>query len=131
MPKRLRRYDERLATHGLQTVILIRATLFLAPPAHWLLGLSQVRFTQFLLGTAIGFLPGIALLTYLTVSLGESLGEWIEKRPPGTLAAIIIAIVVFVRIRRRIARRREGRESASGEAESATGNSVQTTASDP
>ena len=85
---------------------MIRATLFLAPPAHWLLGVSKVRFAPFLLGTAIGFVPGIAVLSYLTVFLGESLGEWVGKQPPGFFAAIILAILVAVGIRRWIARRR-------------------------
>lgn len=112
MPERLRRHDEQLATRGLRTVILIRLTLFLAPPAHWLLGMSQVRFPTFVLGTAIGFMPTIALISYVTVFLGQSIGDWLENRPPGTFAVAIIAIVVVVRVRRRIAARRAERNAA-------------------
>lgn len=115
LPDRFRMYDERLASHGLRTVILVRVMLFLAPPAHWLLGLSQVRFAPFVLGTAIGFVPGIAFAAYLIVFVGESLGDWFSNRPPGLFAAIIIGLVVANRIRRRIAKKREATEQASGD----------------
>lgn len=100
MPERLRRYDEGLARHGLRTVILIRLTLFLAPPAHWLLGLSQVRFGAFVLGTAIGFLPGIALITFLIVYLGESFAQGLGKWPPWLFAGVAVAILLALRVRR-------------------------------
>jgi uncharacterized membrane protein YdjX (TVP38/TMEM64 family) len=114
LPDRLRRYDEQLATHGLRTVILVRVMLFLAPPAHWLLGLSQVRFAPFVLGTAIGFVPGIGLAAYLIVFVGESLGEWISSLPRGSIAAVIIGLVVANRIRLQIAKRRKNSEPDSG-----------------
>lgn len=113
MPERLRRFDDRLATRGLQTVILVRLTLFLAPPAHWLLGISKVRFPAFVLGTAIGFAPGIALLSYLTVFVGRSIGAWVEELPPGTILALLVALFVFVRWRRSSRERRTAAEAAA------------------
>ncbi len=118
LPERFHMYDERLANHGLRTVILVRVLLFLAPPAHWLLGLSKVRFPTFVLGTAIGFIPGIGLAAYLIVFVGESIGDWLSDRPPGLFAAIIIGLVVANRIRLRIAKKRElaaRGESSDGE----------------
>ena len=107
LPRRFRRYDERLASHGLQTVILVRLTLFLTPPAHWLLGLSQVRFGTFVLGTVIGFIPGIAVTTYLIVFVGESMAQWLQDRPPGFFALISVCIVVAIGIRRQIVGKRK------------------------
>ncbi len=75
LPERFRRYDARLAEHALATVILVRLLFFLAPPAHWVLGLSSVRVRIFLLGSAIGYVPGIALLTFV----GEGLFEWLAR----------------------------------------------------
>ena len=105
LPERMRVYDERLATKGLQTVILVRLTLFITPPAHWLLGLSRVRFIPFLIGTAIGFIPGMALLTYTVVFFGESMGDWIVDRPPGFFAGVALVVIVFIRLRRTLAKR--------------------------
>ena len=113
MPKRFRAYDEQLARHALRTVILIRMTLFLAPPAHWFLGLSQIRFAPFLLGTALGFLPGIALVTYLTVTVGESIEGWLAQHMGWVLVTSVVLAVAVVWIRRLRARREPRGESPS------------------
>jgi len=110
LPRRFHRYDERLATAGLRTVIVIRMTFFLAPPAHWLLGLSSVSFGTFLLGTAIGFLPGIFLLSYVIEFAGGTLIEWLRSQPVEvwlTLGLLIAGGVVL----RRWARRRADRQA--------------------
>ncbi|MEN8184526.1 MAG: VTT domain-containing protein, partial [Myxococcota bacterium] len=62
LPARFRRIDERIGERPLVSVILVRLLFFLAPPAHWVLGLSRVGFGPYLLGSAIGYLPGIALV---------------------------------------------------------------------
>lgn len=63
LPKRLRAYDDRLAERGWRTVLIVRVLFFLSAPAHWALGLSKVRTRAFVLGSALGFLPGVLLLT--------------------------------------------------------------------
>lgn len=98
LPERLRHFDERLATHGLRTTILIRLIFFLMPPAHWVLGLSQVRFGTFVLGTAIGFLPGIALFTLVGKSAVDALRE-----QPGWLPLVVgVTLIGFVVVSRRL-----------------------------
>ena len=42
LPARMRRFEARVVEHSVQTVIVIRLLFFLAPPAHWALGLSPV-----------------------------------------------------------------------------------------
>ena len=98
LPERLRRFDERLATQGLRTTIMIRLIFFITPPAHWVLGLSQVRFGTFVLGTAIGFLPGIALFTLLGKSAVDAM-----RSQSGWLPVLIgIAVVGSVFVYRRL-----------------------------
>jgi uncharacterized membrane protein YdjX (TVP38/TMEM64 family) len=92
LPARFRRFDELLARRGLEAVILVRVVFFLAPPAHWVLGLSKVRYSAFLLGSAIGFVPGIAALTFL----GAGLVEWLLLRPWWTWALIVCVIGAIV-----------------------------------
>jgi uncharacterized membrane protein YdjX (TVP38/TMEM64 family) len=101
LPARFRRFDELLARRGLEAVILVRVVFFLTPPAHWVLGLSKVRYSTFLLGSAIGFLPGIAALTFL----GGGLVEWLRQRPPWTWALVIGVIGAGVIARRMLTRR--------------------------
>lgn len=98
LPERLRRFDERLATQGLRTTIMIRLIFFITPPAHWVLGLSQVRFGTFVLGTAIGFLPGIALFTLL----GKSAVDAMRSQSGWIPVLIGIAVVGSVFAYRRL-----------------------------
>lgn len=101
LPERFRRFDDRLATRGLVTVIVVRLVFFLAPPAHWVLGLSKVRVTAFVLGSFIGFAPGILAL----VLFGDGLLRAFDHAPPGLIAGVVAALVGFaVWRRRRLAR---------------------------
>ena len=59
-------------------MIGLRLVLFLAPWVHWLLGASRVSFREFFLGSAIGLLPGIALVTLVGRSAIE---HWDGLRP--------------------------------------------------
>ena len=103
IPERLHRWDERLEHRGLQTVILVRLLLFLMPLAHWALGVSRVRFTPFVFGTAVGFVPGIAVLTYL----GEGIADWISGRSSGGFSLVAggaVALYLGLRLMRRYRR---------------------------
>jgi uncharacterized membrane protein YdjX (TVP38/TMEM64 family) len=101
IPQRFRGYDEQLAgPRGLQAVVVVRLIFFLAPPAHWVLGLSQVRFTPFVFGTALGFAPTMALLCWLCVYLGE----WILTQPIAVwfvAFGLVVAAIATLRLRRR------------------------------
>jgi uncharacterized membrane protein YdjX (TVP38/TMEM64 family) len=50
---RLQVFDERLAEHGFLTVLLLRLVLFIAPPLNWAIGLTRVRFCQYISGFAL------------------------------------------------------------------------------
>jgi uncharacterized membrane protein YdjX (TVP38/TMEM64 family) len=76
MPERLRRFDARLADGGLRWVIGLRLVAYIAAPAHWLVGLSGVRFRTALLGSIIGFGPW-SLVWALT---GHAVVTWLFDR---------------------------------------------------
>jgi uncharacterized membrane protein YdjX (TVP38/TMEM64 family) len=100
LPERFRQYDERLAgATGFRTVMLVRLMFFIAPPAHWVLGLSKVRFGPFLAGTAIGFAPGIALLTWACLEATDWIAE--PSFQPWILVLLPLGIAFAVYRRRR------------------------------
>ena len=104
IPERLRAYEDRLERSPLLGVILVRLAFFLWPPAHWLLGLSRVRFGTFVLGSMIGFAPGMAVFTWL----GKSLVEEVTDFPLTGIAAVLVALLLGLFFRRWLrSRRRE------------------------
>jgi uncharacterized membrane protein YdjX (TVP38/TMEM64 family) len=95
MPERIRRYDVWLSDAGLRGVILLRLVLFILPPANWLLGLSRVRFSVGVVGTAIGFIPGMAVITYVLSILQAEMFEWLEANTRAFLIGTAILVVLF------------------------------------
>jgi uncharacterized membrane protein YdjX (TVP38/TMEM64 family) len=102
LPPRYQRLEGWVAANGLLAVVLARLLFFLAPPAHWALGLTRVSFGTLLLGSAFGFAPGTALVAFA----GAELVEWVRGQPHTTWAAglALLLVVVFV-VRRWLARR--------------------------
>jgi phospholipase D1/2 len=99
---RLRALDDRLERHGLVTVCGLRLVLFLAPPLNWALGASRVGVRDYLLGTAIGILPGIGLTVILADRITEAgsatdLLDWTVLAPGLALAVLITSGVVVGR----------------------------------
>ncbi|MBW2281535.1 MAG: TVP38/TMEM64 family protein [Deltaproteobacteria bacterium] len=104
LPERFHRFDRQLAERALRTVIIVRLVFFLAPPAHWVLGVSRVPFGTFVLGSAIGFAPGVALMTVAGPAVVEF---WNSVERPGLWIAL--AVLIFAVGRRVVRRFRSGR----------------------
>ncbi len=104
LPKRLRDLEERVLTHAFLTVLVVRLTTYLLPPASWALGLSPVRFGPFLLATVIGLFPMTAFITFA----GANALTWLGDQPRevwiglGTVV-IVLALVLGLARRRRSA----------------------------
>ena len=104
LPKGIRRFDDRLQTHGFRTVFLLRLIFYTAPTVQWALGVSRVSSGPFLAGTVLGVAP----FTLLTTLVGVRVAAWIEEHPVATwpwerlwpvliVAAVVVAAVgVFV-----------------------------------
>ncbi len=106
---RARMYDDELAANGLRTVITIRLLFFIAPWAHWLLGLSRVGFRDYLLGTIVGLAPMMALFTWF----GGNIVAWIEERPLLATLGVLVAIAVITFAARRFNASVEARANPS------------------
>ncbi|MBX7084688.1 MAG: VTT domain-containing protein [Nannocystaceae bacterium] len=73
LPARLRQWDDRLAAHGFRTVLVMRLLFFTFGPMQLMLGVSQVRFGAFLLGSAIGLAPVVVVESFV----GGNLARWL------------------------------------------------------
>lgn len=107
LSKRVRDIEVRVLTHAFRTVLIVRLTTYLFPPASWALGVSPVRFSPFLLGTVIGLFPMTAFLTFA----GGSVLSWLGDQPRevwiGLATLVIIGVLVLGVVRRHRTARRE------------------------
>jgi uncharacterized membrane protein YdjX (TVP38/TMEM64 family) len=92
---RLQVFDKRLAENGFLTVLLLRLVLFVAPPLNWAIGLTRVPFCQYIAGSALGVIPGIAISCYFADSIAhlkttETLFTLKMVVPAGLVAALLI-----------------------------------------
>jgi uncharacterized membrane protein YdjX (TVP38/TMEM64 family) len=92
IPARLLRYERRMETHGFSTVILLRLLFYLFPPVNWLLGASGIRLLTFTLATALGALPGTAIMVWT----GHGVIPYLLELPPPALAGIAAGIVLLL-----------------------------------
>jgi uncharacterized membrane protein YdjX (TVP38/TMEM64 family) len=102
LPERARRHTARARESGFRTALVVRLLLFLFPPAHWALGISGIRFTPFLLGSTLGFLPGMTVWVLATrefAHLLEGLPVW-EAALLGAAALALAGAVISWRRRR-------------------------------
>ena len=102
--RRLRAVDERLAAHGFLTVLFLRVVLCMAPPLNWGLGATRVRWRDYVLGTAIGVVPGIGLGTYLGDAVTDA-GSWGALATPHVIvpgALVVAALVAGTVVARRL-----------------------------
>jgi uncharacterized membrane protein YdjX (TVP38/TMEM64 family) len=70
--KHLAQYDERIAKHGLLTVIFFRLLpLFPFNGLNFALGLTRISFRDYVLGTFLGIIPGTTVLVFFGDSLAS------------------------------------------------------------
>ena len=97
LPPRIRRFDDRLRTHGFRTVLLLRLIFYTTPTVQWALGVSRVAFGPFIVGSVLGVAP----FTLMTTLVGVRVAAWIEEHPVATwpwdqLWPILIVNVVII-----------------------------------
>ena len=90
LPLRLRAFTAHAREHPLRSVIAVRTFFGLAAPAHWALALSGVRFTPFVIGSLIGFVPPMTLF----VVFGRAAIVWLEHQRNGWIWPVALALAV-------------------------------------
>ena len=63
--------DEKITQRGFLTVLLLRLIFFLMPPVNWVLGITGVKYRDYLLGTVIGVAPGVLIFSLVFGDIGE------------------------------------------------------------
>ncbi len=75
---KLRRYDDAIERNGFATVLYLRLLYFPFTPLNFGMGLTKVRFWDYLAGTGLGILVGTFIFTFFVGTLKEvwSRGQW-------------------------------------------------------
>jgi uncharacterized membrane protein YdjX (TVP38/TMEM64 family) len=97
---RLRALDERLARHGVSTVLALRLALFMAPTLNWTLGATRVRFRHYLAGTAVGVMPAVGVTAYLADASASH-----GSVAPATVAAVALCVAAWLATAAAVGRR--------------------------
>ena len=90
LPKKLLKWDRRLSDNALPAVITLRLITGYAPAADWVLGVSKVKWRDFLIGTVVGLAP----ITAVFAILGDDTVRWVQTAPLGVL--VVVAVLGFV-----------------------------------
>lgn len=61
----LRRILDKLDERPIRTVFILRTLLFLAPPLNYALGMTDVRFRDYVIGSALGLAAPLLVVTLL------------------------------------------------------------------
>ncbi len=75
---RLRKYDDAIEANGFATVLYLRLVYFPFTAMNFGMGLTKVRFRDYLWGTALGILVGTFIFTFFVGTVKEvwASGQW-------------------------------------------------------
>jgi uncharacterized membrane protein YdjX (TVP38/TMEM64 family) len=75
---RLKKYDEAIERNGFATVLYLRLIYFPFTPLNLGLGLTRIRFFDYLLGTGLGIVVGVFIFTFFFGTIKEvwAGGNW-------------------------------------------------------
>lgn len=102
MPARFEPWERRIDEHGFVATVALRLVTGFAPPADWLLGVTQVSVPAFLAGTAIGLIPSTLAMSVF----GDEAVDVVRRAPLAVGVAAVLAVVGY-RLFRRHRRRRQ------------------------
>jgi uncharacterized membrane protein YdjX (TVP38/TMEM64 family) len=75
---RLKKYDDAIEQNGFATVLYLRLVYFPFTPMNFGMGLTKVRFRDYLWGTGLGILAGTFIFTFFVGTVKEvwATGQW-------------------------------------------------------
>ena len=75
---KLKKYDDAIERNGFATVLYLRLVYFPFTPMNFGMGLTRVRFSDYLLGTGLGIIVGTFIFTFFIGTLKDiwASGAW-------------------------------------------------------
>jgi uncharacterized membrane protein YdjX (TVP38/TMEM64 family) len=103
--KRLRRYDDAIGRNGFTTVLYLRLLYSPFTPTSFGMGLTKVRFHDYLLGTALGIVIGTFAVTFLIGNLkviwaSGNLRDLFSLKVAGALSIFFLSVFIPMILKR-------------------------------
>ena len=91
---RLKKYDDAIERNGFATVLYLRLVYFPFTPMNFGMGLTKVRFRDYLWGTGLGILVGTFIFTFFVGTVREI---WVTGRWANLLSwRVFFSLALFV-----------------------------------
>ena len=77
---KLKKYDDAIERNGFATVLYLRLVYFPFTPMNFGMGITKVRFKDYVFGTGLGVIVGTFIFTFFIGTLKEvwASGNWVE-----------------------------------------------------
>jgi uncharacterized membrane protein YdjX (TVP38/TMEM64 family) len=94
---RLKKYDEAIERNGFATVLYLRLIYFPFTPMNFGMGLTRVRFLDYVLGTGLGILVGVFVFTFFVGTIRDvwMSGDWKGLLSPKVLFSFALFVFSF------------------------------------
>jgi uncharacterized membrane protein YdjX (TVP38/TMEM64 family) len=100
---RLNRFTRHLETNGILAMTFLRIALWMFPPMNWMIGATNIRIRDYVIGNVLGLAP-IIFAIQLAVNRLKSIDSfWDLLRPEtfGVVAVFVALLLAVVWVRRR------------------------------
>ena len=95
LPQRFFGWEKRFVDHALLSTIALRLVTGYAPAADWFLGISKVRWREFIIGTILGLIPATFLFSYY----GDDTVRWVQDAPLIAVAVVLLAVILITAVK--------------------------------
>jgi uncharacterized membrane protein YdjX (TVP38/TMEM64 family) len=91
---RLKKYDDTIERNGFATVLYLRLVYFPFTPMNFGMGLTKVKFRDYLLGTGLGIIVGTFIFTFFIGTLKE---VWVSGNWGDLISfKVIFSVALFI-----------------------------------
>ena len=93
----------QLETNGILTMTFLRVVLWMFPPMNWLIGATNIKIKDYIIGNIIGLAPIIFAIQLATKRIQsiDSFWDLLQPETIGVMFAIIVILIVVILIRRK------------------------------
>ncbi|MGB3097582.1 MAG: VTT domain-containing protein, partial [Candidatus Deferrimicrobiaceae bacterium] len=94
---KLKKYDDAIERNGFATVLYLRLIYFPFTPMNFGMGLTKVRFRDYVLGTGLGIIVGVFVFTFFIGTLRDvwTSGDWNGLLSPKVLFSVALFVFSF------------------------------------